>query len=306
MGILKFGRHTVETSNEDKVFFPHDKVTKGDLIEYYQQIAGRLLPYVKGRPLVMKRYPDGIKGEAFFQKEAGDYFPDWIKKVTVKKEGGTVRHVVCDNAATLVYLANQACIELHPWLSKTAKLDYPDQLIIDLDPPGDDFRQARFAARTFRDLFEELELPVFLKTTGSRGLHVLVPLDRKADFDTVRKFAQDVAQLLAQRHPKKLTVEARKAKRRGRLLIDTARNAYAQSAIAPYSVRAEPGAPVATPVDWDELSDSKLDAQRYNIKNIFKRLERKSGPWKDLSRLGRSLAKARRSLDAMLKQESAE
>jgi bifunctional non-homologous end joining protein LigD len=122
----------------------------------------------------------------------------------------------------------------------------------------------------------------------------------------VRKFAQDVAQLLAQRHPKKLTVEARKAKRRGRLLIDTARNAYAQSAIAPYSVRAEAGAPVATPVDWDELSDSKLDAQRYNIKNIFKRLERKSDPWKDLSRLARSLAKARRSLDAMLKQESAE
>ena len=302
MSKRRFGRYTVETSNEDKVFFPDEKITKGDLINYYQEIADKMVPYLKERPLVMKRYPDGIKGESFFQKEIGDYFPDWIERVKVKKKGGTVTHVQCDNAATLVYLANQACIELHPWLSRSDKLHYPDQLIIDLDPSGDDFSQAVFGARVLKELFDELDLKAFLKTTGSRGLHVLVPLNRRANFDKVREFAQDAAKLLAQRHSDKLTIEARKAKRRGRLLIDTARNAYAQTAVAPYAVRAKPGAPVATPLDWDELANGKLNSQSYNVRNIFRRLGRKTDPWKDLPRLGRSLKEARRRLDAILEK----
>ena len=302
MSKLKFGRYTVETSNEEKLFFPDEEISKGDLIDYYQKIAEKLVPCVKERPLVMKRYPDGIKGESFFQKEIGDYFPDWIERVKVKKKGGTVTHVQCDNAATLVYLANQACIELHPWLSRSDKLHYPDQLIIDLDPSGDDFSQAVFGARVLKELFDELDLKAFLKTTGSRGLHVLVPLDRRANFDKVREFAQDTAKLLAQRHSDKLTIEARKAKRRGRLLIDTARNAYAQTAVAPYAVRAKPGAPVATPLDWDELGNKKLNSQSYNVRNIFRRLGRKTDPWKDLPRLGRSLKEARRRLDAILEK----
>lgn len=302
MSKRRFGRYTVETSNEEKLFFPDEEISKGDLIDYYQKIAEKLVPCVKERPLVMKRYPDGIKGESFFQKEIGDYFPDWIERVKVKKKGGTVTHVQCDNAATLVYLANQACIELHPWLSRSDKLHYPDQLIIDLDPSGDDFSQAVFGARVLKELFDELDLKAFLKTTGSRGLHVLVPLDRRANFDKVREFAQDTAKLLAQRHSDKLTIEARKAKRRGRLLIDTARNAYAQTAVAPYAVRAKPGAPVATPLDWDELGNKKLNSQSYNVRNIFRRLGRKTDPWKDLPRLGRSLKEARRRLDAILEK----
>ena len=302
MSKLKFGRYTVETSNEEKLFFPDEEISKGDLIDYYQKIAEKLVPCVKERPLVMKRYPDGIKGESFFQKEIGDYFPDWIERVKVKKKGGTVTHVQCDNAATLVYLANQACIELHPWLSRSDKLHYPDQLIIDLDPSGDDFSQAVFGARVLKELFDELDLKAFLKTTGSRGLHVLVPLNRRANFDKVREFAQDTAKLLAQRHSDKLTIEARKAKRRGRLLIDTARNAYAQTAVAPYAVRAKPGAPVATPLDWDEIGNKKLNSQSYNVRNIFRRLGRKTDPWKDLPRLGRSLKEARRRLDAILEK----
>ena len=302
MSKLKFGRYTVETSNEEKLFFPDEEISKGDLIDYYHKIAEKLVPCVKERPLVMKRYPDGIKGESFFQKEIGDYFPDWIERVKVKKKGGTVTHVQCDNAATLVYLANQACIELHPWLSRSDKLHYPDQLIIDLDPSGDDFSQAVFGARVLKELFDELDLKAFLKTTGSRGLHVLVPLDRRANFDKVREFAQDTAKLLAQRHSDKLTIEARKAKRRGRLLIDTARNAYAQTAVAPYAVRAKPGAPVATPLDWDEIGNKKLNSQSYNVRNIFRRLGRKTDPWKDLPRLGRSLKEARRRLDAILEK----
>lgn len=306
MGKLRFGRFTVETSNEAKIFFPDDKITKGDLIEYYQRIAETLLPYVKLRPLTMKRFPEGINGESFFQKEIGNYFPDWIERMTVKKEGGTVTHVICNNSPTLVYLANQACIEPHVWLSRKDELYHPDQLIIDLDPAGDDFAPVRFAARAIREVFEDLDLKAFVKTTGSRGAHVLVPLDQSANFDTVREFARDAARLLAARHPDKLTIETRKTKRRGRLLLDTARNAYAQTAIAPYAVRAKPGAPVATPVDWDELGDAKLDARRYNIKNIFQRLSKKSDPWKELSRLGRSLDDARRGLREMLKEEHVE
>jgi bifunctional non-homologous end joining protein LigD len=304
MGTIRFGRYTVETSKEDKVFFPHDHITKGDVIKYYERVAEALLPYVKDRPLVMKRYPDGIKGDSFFQKEIRDYFPDWIDRIKVKKEGGSVTHAVCNNTGTLIYLANQACIELHPWLSRTKKLDYPDQLIIDLDPPGQDFSNARFAARALRDLLEELDLRPFLKTTGSRGLHVLVPLDRKANFDAVRRFAQDVALLLAHRHSDKLTVELYKDKRRGRLLIDTARNSYAQSAIAPYSLRAIPGAPVAAPLDWDELSDGRLDSQRFNINNLFRRLDRKADPWEGLGRSSRSLQGPRRRLNALLEREN--
>src|SRR5262249_52929004 len=147
MGVLRFGHYTVETSNEDKVFFPGDGITKGDLIDYYKQVAEAIVPYVKGRPMTMRRFPDGIKGESFFQKEIGEYFPDWIDRVTVYKEGGSVTHALCNNAASLVYLANQACIELHPWLSRADKPDHPDQLIVDLDPSGDDFDDVRFAAR---------------------------------------------------------------------------------------------------------------------------------------------------------------
>jgi len=304
MGKLRFGRVTVETSNEDKIFFPDDKITKGDLIEYYKRIAETMLPHVKDRPLTMKRFPDGIDGESFFQKEIGDYFPDWIERTTVRKEGGTVTHVICNNAATLVYLANQASIEPHMWLSKKDRLNHPDQLIIDLDPAGQDFDSVRFAARATRELFEALDLKSFVKTTGSRGAHVLVPLDRSVNFDTVRAFARDAARLLVARHPDKLTIETRKAKRRGRLLLDTARNGYAQTAIAPYAVRANPGAPVATPLDWDELGGAKLDARRYNIKNIFQRLSKKSDPWKQVPRLGRSLDDARERLDEMLREEA--
>jgi bifunctional non-homologous end joining protein LigD len=301
---MKVGGHKIEISHEDKVFFPKAKITKGDVIAYFRDVARVMLPHVRERPLAMHRHPDGIKGEGFFQKDVPDYFPSWIKRVTTpRKEGGKIDNVVCNNAATLVYLANQACITPHVWLSRGDKLDCPDQLIFDLDPPGNKFALVRFAAKALREFFDELGLRSFVKTTGSRGLHVMVPLDRKQNFDTVRKFAQDVARVLAHRHPKRLTVEPRKNKRRGRLFLDTARNSYAQHAVAPYAVRAIEGAPIATPLSWDEVGDSKLNAQRFNIKNIFQRLGRKSDPWKNLRRAARSLKTARERLDAIMKKE---
>lgn len=282
MTSLSFGPYTVEVSNPDKVLFPDDGITKSDLIAYYQDVAEIMLPHVRDRPLMMHRFPDGIVAEGFYQKEIGNYFPDWIDRIEVSKEGGTTVHVVCRNAATLAYLANQACISPHVWLSRVDRLTHPDQFVFDLDPPVGDFEPVRFAARQLKALLDELELPTFVKTTGSRGLHVIVPLDRSGDFDEVRRFARETAALLADREPKQLTVEQRKEKRKGRLFLDTGRNAYAQTAVAPYAVRPLAGAPVATPLDWKELGDKDLDAQSYTMENIRRRLAQKEDPWREL------------------------
>jgi bifunctional non-homologous end joining protein LigD len=284
----------VETSREDKVFFPEAGLTKGNLIDYYRRIAETMLPHVRDRPVVMRRFPNGIAGKSFVQQEAPDYFPAWIERVRVdKKTGGKIEHVLCQNQAALVYLADQACITPHVWLSRRDRLGHPDQMIFDLDPPDDDFGLVRRAAGRLREVLDELGLQVFAKTTGGRGLHLLVPLDRQTDFEAVRKFAQDVATLTAARDQEKLTTEQRKDKRRGRLFLDTGRNAYGQTAVAPYAVRAKPGAPVATPLASGELSDSKLDSQRYTIRNIFKRLGRKADPWAGIERIMQSLPQQR-------------
>jgi bifunctional non-homologous end joining protein LigD len=295
---VKVGRRIVGVSNPGKVLYPGDGITKGDLVEYYRQVAGRMLPHLRGRPVAMERYPDGIDGERIFQKDVPGHFPGWIDRAKVHKQGGTLQQVVCEQAATLVYLANQACVTPHVFLSRTDRLDHPDQLIFDLDPAGDDFGAARRAALALRSLLEELELPSFPKTTGGKGVHVTVPLDRRADFDTVRRFARDVAAVLAARHPDRLTTEQRKRDRKGRLYLDVMRNAYAQTAVPPYAVRARPGATVATPLDWSELEEPSLRPSAFTIGSVLPRFE-ETDPWKDLRRRGRSLSRARRRLDAL-------
>jgi bifunctional non-homologous end joining protein LigD len=297
---LRLGRYTVELSNEDKVLFPDAEITKGDLVGYYRDVAEVILPHVRERAITMRRLPDGINGKSFYQKEVPDYFPEWIDTATLAKEGGEVTHVVANKSATLVYLANQACITPHIWLSRADKPDHPDMIVFDLDPSEHDFEAVCDAARAVRDVFEELGLAAFVKTTGSRGLHVVSPLDRRADFDTVRQFAQDVARVLAARDSKRLTIEARKNKRRGRLFLDTVRNAYAQNIAPPYAVRSREGAPVATPIEWDEVDGSENISQRYTLKNIFKRLNQKGDPWKEIRRSARSLKTPRRRLDELL------
>lgn len=300
MSLRRFGPYTVETSNEDKVFFPGEGLTKGDLIDYYVDVAGSLLPHTEGRPLAMHRFPDGIDGDGFYQKEVGGSFPGWIETIRVKKEGGAVTQAVCGNAATLAFIANQACVTLHPWLSRRDRLDHPDRMIFDLDPPGDDFSPVRLAARALRALLEdELDLTAFVQTTGSSGLHVVVALDRSHAYDDVRAFAHGVARVLARRDPARLTVAPRKAARKGRLFLDYLRNAYGQMAVAPYSVRALPGAPVATPLDWDELDDSDLTARRYTIRNVRRRLGQRQDPWRDLRRHASSLGRRQERLAAL-------
>ncbi len=279
---LEVGDHTIEISHPDKMFFLEDGYTKLDMVEYYQKIAPYMLPHMKGRAVTMLRMTDGIHGEAFYHKEAPEYFPGWIKRAPLSKEGGVTNYVVCDDAATLVYIAGQACVTPHLWLSRVDKPRLPDMLIFDLDPSGEDFEVVRNAALSLRELLAKLGMHPFAKTTGSRGVHVVCPLSRTSDFDDVRTFAEEVARYLAATDEKNLTVEQRKEKRKGRVFIDTLRNSYAQTAVAPYALRAKPGAPVATPVAWDELMDKKLQPQTYNLKNIFKRLSRVQDPWAEM------------------------
>jgi bifunctional non-homologous end joining protein LigD len=289
----------VKLSNPDKLLFPADGLSKADLVDYYERVAPVMLPHLAGRPLSLQRYPDGIDAPGFMQKNASDYFPGWIGRARLEKQDGEVEHVVAEDAATLVYLANQACVTLHVGLSRLDRIDHPDRMVLDLDPSDDDFEKVRRAARASRALLEELGLVPFLQTTGSRGLHLWVPLERTADFDEVRAFATRLAETLEARKPAELTTAQRKAKRGDRVLLDVARNAYGQTAVAPYAVRARPGAPVATPLDWAELDDPRLGPQRYTTRNLFRRLGRKGDPWAEIERHARGLAAAGERLMAL-------
>lgn len=294
---IKCGRYTVELTHPDKIWFPTDRITKRDAVSYYHDIAPFMVPLMKDRPVSMQRFPDGLSGESFFQKEASAHFPSWIKQVTVKKEGGVVHHVVCQNQATLVYLANQGVLTPHIWLSKEPKLNFPDRMIFDLDPSGADFSSVREAALLLKNFFETLSVTPLVMTTGSRGLHVVVPLKPKSPFDEVRAFARDVAAHVVAGSPKKYTNEVRKEKRRGRLFFDVARNAYAQTGVAPYAIRARAGAPVATPLAWEEVEDKKLTADRYTIKTVLKRLEKIDDPWRNADAV--LLGTLRKKFDAL-------
>ncbi|MCK4265306.1 non-homologous end-joining DNA ligase [Candidatus Babeliales bacterium] len=299
---IRCGKHTIEISNEDKILFTGKKITKGDLVNYYKKISKYMLPYLKNRPISMHRFPDGITKEGFFQKKPGDYFPKWVKTKSIKKkEGGSIKQVICNDTATLVYLAGQATISLHTWLSKEDKLEYPDKIIFDLDSPKNKFKLACKVAKELKNLLDELRLKSFIMTTGSKGLHVIIPLKRNEKFDQVREFAKNIATILIKKDPKNITLEQRKEKRKNRLFIDILRNAYAQTSIAPYSVRALKGAPVATPLAWNELTNSSLRADKYNINNIFKRLKEQPNPWKSFNRSAKSLKEAKKRLENLKK-----
>jgi bifunctional non-homologous end joining protein LigD len=293
---LNIDGHEIAVSNQDKVFFPESGLTKGDLIDYYRRIGGVALPHLRGRPVSMHRFPDGIGKDGFFQKNIPDYFPQWIKRETLGKEGGSVTHVVANDAATLVYLADQGCITPHVGLSRVDRIDAPDRLVFDLDPSDDDFAKVQGAARKVKAALDELELDSFVQTTGSRGLHVVVPLDRSASFEEVRPFARTLAEHLAEQYPDLLTVEQRKAARGGRVFVDYLRNAYAQTMVATYAVRAIEGAPVAAPLTWSEALADGLSPRKYTIENVFRRLGQKDDPWAGIDREAQSLANARARL----------
>jgi bifunctional non-homologous end joining protein LigD len=272
-GSLRVGGRTVQVSSVGKPFFPDAGLTKGDLVGYYRDVAEVMLPHLRGRPLNLQRFPNGIEGHGFWQQGASEHFPDWVRTVTVERRGrgGTVDHVVCDDAATVVYLANLATVTFHAWTSTVEQLARPDLVILDLDPdPDQGLEVVRAAARAVSAACEEVGLTPFVQTSGSRGYHVVMPLRPGPDVEVVRDLAAELALLVAARDPARLSVEWRKVKRDGRLLLDTARNGYAQTIVAPYSVRPRPEAPVATPIDWAELG--RVEPRSYTVANLRRRL----------------------------------
>ena len=282
--------HLITISNPDKVLFPDDGITKGDLVNYYERIADRMLPHVRERPLHMNRFPDGIGGIAIQQKRVPESFPPWIKRATVDlHKGGTITHAVIDDAATLVYLANYNMITAHVWLSRIQAPERPDQLIFDLDPSDDDFRLVRTTALTLKALLEEQKLIPFVKTTGSRGLHVVAPITVASSFEQAHVFADYVAQRLAATDPAHLTTEFIKQKREGRLFIDLNRNAYAQTAVAPYSVRARRAAPIALPIAWSDVETDSLRPDGVTIRNLWDWLRDRDDPWQRMESSHRPL-----------------
>ncbi|MCB2189525.1 MAG: non-homologous end-joining DNA ligase [Deltaproteobacteria bacterium] len=307
-GEVQAGGRRVEVPRPEKLLFPGDGLRKMDVARYYLQAAPLMRPFLAGRPLVLQRFPDGIQEEGFYQKRPSEHFPAWLPRVEAPlAEGGSITMLQARDAAALVYLAAQGVVTFHAWLSREEDLPHPDQVVWDLDPPPrGGFGLVRDAARRLGELLEKLGLAPFVKTTGSRGLHVVCPLRTGPDYERTRDFARRVAELLASRHPDRLTTAPRLKARGNRLFLDYLRNGLGQTAVAPYSLRALPGAPVAAPLDWGELERGDLTAQTYNLTNIFRRMGQKEDPWRDLWRHARSLDGPREALAGAADQEGRE
>lgn len=289
--LMVINKRKLELTNLDKILFPASGMTKLDLINYYQSIAPIILPWLHNRALSLFRFPDGITGQKFFQKNTPDYFPSWIKrfKVTLKSIDKFDLYSVCNNLETLIYLANYVCVP-HVWLSKIDKLNLPDRLIFDLDPgKKDGFEQVRILALELHLFLTKLGLKPFAMLTGSTGVHVIVPIKRTKSFDDVRLFAKQVAQLFVKKAPDLYTQEMNIAKRQERVFIDVLRNGFGATVVAPYAVRDHEGAPVATPISWDEMHEKSLNSQRYNMTNILKKIADEPDPWHNFEKAAVSL-----------------
>jgi bifunctional non-homologous end joining protein LigD len=300
MTTLTIGAHEIELTSPDKLLWPEAEVTKSDLADLTLRLARHQLPHVRDRPATLVRCPDGVDEDCWYQKAAADDVPGWVRTATLdgwQEDGPT--HVVVDEPATLAVLAQLAVTELHVGPCPVDDLDHPAEVVIDLDPPGRADTAVRAATRRVHDLLgDELGLTTFVKTTGSSGFHVHVPLDGSADVAAARGFARDAARLLAERHPEDLTTEQRTADRGDRVFVDWLRNHPTQTSIAPYSTRRRPGATVATPLDWDELSDG-VAPDEYTTTSVVRRLAQRDDPWADLRAAAQPLDDAVARLDEL-------
>jgi len=287
---VKVGGHAVHLSNLDKVYWPEDGYTKGDLARYYFEVSKYILPYLKGRPLIMKRYPNGIRGPYFHQHDV-DAAPEFVRTVALEAEGHEVDYIVGDNLPTLLYMSNLGAVERHPWHSRVEDLARPDWLVFDLDPgEGVTFETICRLALGVRDLLERLDLEGYPKTSGSRGLHVYVPVKRVYDYDVVADFAERFATVVAREHEEIATVErALKKRREGQIYVDHMQNARGKSVVAPYSVRPRDGATVSAPLEWREVERMKLTPRDFHIKNIIRRIEKKGDLFKPVLTRGQKL-----------------
>ncbi|HKX74612.1 MAG TPA: non-homologous end-joining DNA ligase, partial [Acidimicrobiia bacterium] len=255
-------RLLVAITHPEKLLFPADGITKGQVADYYAAAAGQILPHLIDRPLTLQRFPQGIDREGFMQKNAGKGFPPFIERVKLPKQGGTVEYPAIADEEGLLYLVNQNTITFHIPCFRASDLAHPDRMVFDLDPSQDDFPGARFGARAVADLLTELGVDSQVMTSGSKGYHVVVPLRPTIDFDQLGRFALAVALLLSLRHPKRLTIEFLKKERKGRVFIDWLRNGFGATGVSPFSLRPQPGAPIAMPIAWGELARTDPDRHR--------------------------------------------
>jgi bifunctional non-homologous end joining protein LigD len=283
-------------THPEKVLFPEDGITKGELAAYYESVAPVLLPHIRGRPITMERYPAGIGVKGFWQKDVSKGFPAWLERVEVPKKDGTVHHPVVRDTRSLLWIANQNTITPHVWPARAPNLYSPDICVFDLDPSEDRPDVLRAAAFALRDLLTELGLRSWLKTSGSKGFHIVVPLDGNVGFGDVARFAHRVGTLLVRRDPQHLTQEFSKADRGDRILVDTGRNGYSATFAAAYAVRAKPGAPVSAPCAWEELEGGEVGPRTFTLRNMAARIAHVGDIWSDLRRRRYSLSGPMRRL----------
>ena len=296
-------------THPEKVLFPETGITKGELAAYYETIAPTMLPHVRGRPVTMERYPAGIAKPGFIQKDVARGFPAWLERVEMEtkgagsKPGRTVHYPIVDDERALVWMANQNSITPHVWVSRRPHLDTPDLCVFDLDPPGEDSRTLRAAALAVRAILDELGLPTFVKTSGSKGFHIVVPLAPRTRFETVWRFAHGVGAALVKRHPEMLTQEFIKTDRGGRIFIDTGRNGYGATFAAVYAVRPKPGAPVSAPCRWPEIESGQVLPQTFTLRTMSARLAEVGDLWSELERMRAPLDDAMAALERLLSDD---
>ena len=278
-------------THPEKLLFPEDGITKGDLAAYYEAIAPVMLPHLRGRPITMERYPTGIDKPGFWQKDVSKGFPPWLKRVKVPKKGGSLHHAVVTDLKSLLWVTNQNTITHHVWTSRVPDLAYPDVCVFDLDPSKEDLEALRAAAVGLRDLLDKLGLPSWIKTTGSKGFHIAVPLDGRTHISQAARFANEVGALFVSLAPDQLTQEFSKEDRGGRIYVDTGRNGYSATFAAAYTVRAKPGAPVSAPCTWEEVERGRVHPKSFTLRNMAGRIAKAGDVWADMRRRGRSLAK---------------
>jgi bifunctional non-homologous end joining protein LigD len=286
-------------THHEKVLFPEDGITKGELAAYYEEIAPVMVPHVHMRPVTMVRYPNGINKGSFWQKDVSRGFPEWLERVQVPKKDGVVNHPVITDTRSLLWMANQNSIGPHVWTSRAPHVYYPDICVFDLDPAAEDDPEVRTAALQLRDLLDEMGLPSWVKTSGSKGFHIIVPLDAKTRHDEVDGFAHGVARLLIQRFPTMLTQEFSKADRHGRIYVDAGRNGYSATFAAVYAVRAKHGAPVSAPCTWEEIERGEVGPRTFTLRNMAARMDSVGDLWSAMRKRRRSLVRAREKLKSL-------
>jgi bifunctional non-homologous end joining protein LigD len=279
-------------THPEKVLFPEDGITKGELASYYEAVASVMVPHIKGRPITMERFPAGIDKQGFIQKDVSKGFPAWLKRVEVPKKDGTVHYPLVTDTRSLMWIVNQNTITPHVWISRAPKLNFPDICVFDLDPTEDEKPEVlRSAALALRSLLDDLGLPSWVKTSGSKGFHIVVPLDGKSTMGEVAGFAHAVGTRLVSRDPTHLTQEFHKKDRAGRILVDTGRNGFSATHAAAYAVRAKPGAPVSAPCTWEEIERGTVGPRTFTLRTMDARLATVGDLWADMRKRGRSLTR---------------